>query len=506
MPAVTWRRWVAVAVVGALVATGCTDDGGGDDAVPAPAASWTTGATGPAGTAGEPAEDLPVPVPELAWSSCGAGLECATLPVPLDWEDPTSPIIDLAVARRPATGDPDERIGVLALNPGGPGASGTSFVEATMALPGMRELNRRFDLVSWDPRGVGDSTPIVCDDEALADFRALDPEPDTADEQAALDDAARAYAEACLANSPEVLPLLGTDQTVEDLDLLRAALGEEQLSWLGFSYGTYLGQVYADAHPDRVRAMVLDGVVDPADGLEGLLAAQAVGLDELLATIFADCDADPGCPVDDAAAVWEDLTRQVETEPLPARGGDVGPAELAVAAVASSYDAALSRQLLVAMARAEDGDGTLLRSLAETYWGFGDYPAYVATLCADVAHAEGAADAQAFAERLAAEAPGSGAAVANEILPCAWFPMDGPAPAPIAAAGAPTILVIGNTGDVATPIENAERVAAALDDAVLVVHEGEGHTSFNDSACVQAIVIDYLVDLAVPEEGTVCPD
>lgn len=492
-----------------LLAGACTDD---DAAEPAPSsappasAEVEASADEPAATTdtSSPPSAASFAVPELAWSSCGAGMECTTMAVPLEWGAPEGATIDLAIARKPATGDPAEHQGVLALNPGGPGASGIEFLEGTLAMPGMRELNRWFDLVSWDPRGVGQSTSPSCDDAALGAFRTLDPDPDDADEQAALDDAARAYAESCRQADAELMDHLGTTQTVEDLDLLRAALGEEQLSWLGFSYGTYLGQRYAAAHPERVRAMVLDGVVDPADGLEGLLAAQASGLEDQMAANFAECDADPSCPVDDPAGVWADLVASVETDPLDAARGPVGPAELATAAVASSYDPTLTRQLLTALARAEDGDGTLLRGLAETYWGFGDYAAYLATLCADLRHPAGAEEAEAFAGRLAEVAPEAGAAVANEILPCAWLPVQGPDPAPIVAEGAPTILVIGNTGDVATPVANAERVAATLDDAVLLVHEGEGHTSFNASDCVADAVVIYLVDLEPPAPGTVC--
>lgn len=494
-----------------------TDDGGTDDGaapttearradtrVPDDADDETTSTTEDEDAA-EPdeSEQAAFAVPDLTWEECGTGMECSTMEVPLDWDDPEGDTIELAVARRPATGPADERQGILAINPGGPGASGIELLDAA-PLMGMEDLNRWFDIVSWDPRGVGDSTPAVCDDALLDELRTIDPDPDDAAEQLALDDASQAYAESCTTESGDVMAHLGTDQTVQDLDLLRAALGEEQLSWLGFSYGTYLGQVYAERYPHRVRAMVLDGVVDPADGLEGLLTAQAVGFEGFLDDLSAECATDPDCPVADPRASAEALLAQVETAPLPAGDGVLDSSTMLTALFASSYDPTLTRGLLRGLARAEDGDGTMLRNLAETYWTLGDYPPYVGTLCADVAHPDGGDEARAFAERIEAEAPLMGAAVANEILPCAWLPTQGPAPAPIRAEGTPTILVVGNTGDVATPVEQAERVAEALDDAVLLVHEGEGHTSFGSSDCVDQAVLVYLVDLEPPTEGTVC--
>lgn len=452
-----------------------------------------------------PDDASPLDVPELEWDGCGRGLECATLEVPLDWEDPTGDTIELAVARRPATGDPDDRLGILAVNPGGPGASGVETVQAAPMM-GLAGLNEYFDLVSWDPRGVGDSTGIDCDDDLLEEFQTLDPDPDDDAEQDELHETAEAYAEACLDDPEGLAPTIGTNQTIQDLDFLRAALGEEQLSWLGFSYGTFLGQRYAERYPERVRAMVLDGVVDPADGIEGMLTGQAIGFEEFLDDLFADCGRDPSCPVDDPDATLAELLQEVELDPVPGgRSGDLGPWELQTAMFTASYDATLAEQFLEGLAEAADGDGSGLVGLARLYQSLGDYPAYMSTVCADTEFPKGRDEAIAMAERLERKAPRIGAAVANEILPCAYLPTSGPPPAPVTAPGTPPILVIGNTGDVATPVEQAERVAEALDAGVLLVHEGTGHTSFGSSDCVDAIVESYLIDLDVPDDGEVCP-
>ena len=484
-----WPRSLLVLLAATLLAaaTACSDGGGTSDDARPPG----TTADGPTEGTAATADDAGARLTEF--EECGRVLWCATLTAPVDWDDPEGPEIEVAVAAKPAT-DPEERIGLLLLNPGGPGASGIEFLRQTGLIPGMDELNERFDLVSWDPRGVGDSERLVCDTDAIDEFRHLDPHPDDAREQAALDETAQRIADSCTDEAPELVSNLGTDQTIGDIDAIRAAFGDEQISWLGFSYGTLLGQRYAEAHPDRVRAMVLDGVVDPADGLAGLLRAQAVGLDDQIDGELADA--------------YDRVMALAEQAPIPADGGKAaGPAEVTLAAVMASYDAYFAGQLPGALADAEDGDATDLVALAESYWAFGDYPAYIGTLCADSPHPVGTDEALELAEDLADAAPRSGAAVANEVLPCAlWAPTDPPPAEPIVAAGTPTILVVGNTGDVATPVEQAERVAEALADAVLVVHEGTGHTSFSSSTCVNRLVVAYLVDLDVPEEGTRCTD
>lgn len=490
------RLAVVVAVVIMLGACG-TDDQTGDDGTGNSGTDGTAATRQPATTAprtttpgtGDRAAPRDVEVPPLEWEHCDQGLECATLVVPIDWDDPGAGSIDVAVARRPASGGGDGAAeGVLALNPGGPGASGINHLGAVGDLAG---LGAHFDLVSWDPRGVGRSTPLDCDDDLLDELRALEPTPSDPAASTELDEAAADHVESCTASAPALAPHLGTDQTVRDLDALRAALGEEQLSYLGFSYGTLIGQRYADTFPERVRAMVLDGVVDPSDDLETMLRAQVVGME-------ADLDAllrsEPGLV---------DAYESVQTR------GVVTPATLGMASILGAYDPGATGQLIDALrAAADHGDGSGLEQLADRYWSFGSYPAYLGTLCADLEHAGSPTEHHEMVERLSDAAPRLGAAIGHDVAGCVAWPTAAEPPdgQPVRAEGAPPILVVGTTGDLVTPIELAERVDAALAESVLLTHEGEGHAAFNASACLREHVATYFTELATPAPGTVCAD
>ena len=453
--------------------------------------SSTTSLPAPSTTRGSAGGVEPFEIQELAWEPCGR-VECATLTVPVDWDDPQGTTPDLAVARRPAT-DAEDRLGAVMINPGGPGGSGVQLIRTVGDSSPLGRLGEQFDLVSFDPRGVGASQGMDCADDETDRFRLIDPSPDTVAEQDDLDDAARAVVDACLESDPDLAVALGTNQTVEDIETLRIALGEDQINWLGFSYGTYLGLRYADAYPEQVRAVVLDGVVDPSVGLEELNTNQARAFEQVL---------------DDAGLLEQArrVVQQVEDEPLSGpRGVEIGPAVALTAVVAATYDEALMDQLGPALDGAEDGNPTALIALATTYWSFGDFPAYVGTICADFALPRGSDEWQALADRMAAAAPLAGASVANELLPCAYWPDTGAGEAvPIRATGVDRILVIGNTGDAPTPIAQARAVADQLDNAVLLRHDGEGHGSFNSSECVQDVVLRLFIDLELPAVDARC--
>ncbi len=440
-------------------------------------------------------------VAPIGWEACGTGQDCATYEVPADYADPEGPTVALSVIRRRATG-PD-RIGSLFVNPGGPGGSGVDYVRAT---PVDRTLNQYFDIVSWDPRGVGASEPISCNDR-VEELRSLDWSPDDDAEQGAFDEVAEAVADRCAADSGDRLEQVATDATARDLDRLRRAVGDETLSYLGFSYGTILGLRYLDLFPEHVRAMTLDGVVDPTQDLEELLTDQAVGFERSITESFDRCVASGTCPVTDPAESYEHVAAIVESAPLVVPGGDVvGPTALAYAALSSAYDEARGRTFIAALGSAEQGDGAPLHRLAELYFASTSYSEYAAVVCTDNPHPTGASEYRAMTERLAKAAPRFGAAVAAEMAPCAYWaaPVTG-APTEVTAVGSPPILVVGNTGDAATPFEAAQRVAGQLDSGVLLTYRGTGHTSFNADACVRDVVQRYLVDLVAPAPGTECP-
>ncbi len=441
--------------------------------------------------------------PELAWDECDVAprAECTQLEVPLDWDDPLGPTIRLALARTRATG---ERIGALLSNPGGPGASG---LEHLGNQPFESPVTERFDVVGWDPRGVGRSNPLRCGSD-VAELQALDPDPDDEQEQRELERTAAALADECGELDGELLAHLGTGDAALDMEAIRRALGDEQLNYVGFSYGTHLGQVYAEKFPGRIRTMVLDAVVDPALGFEEMLIEQAVAFDEAFERSAGACTraGRDECAVDDLGPAYDEVMEIVEESPLPtSTGGRAGPSELATAAILTSYTQDGWQALGPALADALEGDGTYLLELANAYWDFDGYSAYIAVVCIDTPPPRGVEAYRAFAERAEEAAPRFGAAVANELVPCATWPAE-PVGGPVAvtASGAPPMLVIGNTGDPATPLDNAVDVADRLESGVLVTVDMEGHVAYGVDRCATELVHAHLIHLEVPADGTRC--
>jgi pimeloyl-ACP methyl ester carboxylesterase len=496
------RRAAAAGLAVAALVAGCSASDPGEDA-----ATTTTVATAQTPTtitqATSPDDPLggfqPAPI---QWSSCGGdGTECATLTVPVDWSNPTGATIDLALARAPATGEGDS-LGALVFNLGGPGATGVDAVPGGYIFPD--DLRARFDIVSWDPRGIGQSAPLHCGDE-VDPFVRLDSQPDTPQEQQALDDAARAVATECGQEDADLLPHMGTDDVARDLEAIRRSLGEP-MSYIGFSYGTFIGERYAALFPTGARAIVLDGVVDPTDGLPDLLRGQAAAFERVIGDVFAGCPAgQEGCPDGGAAAAYDRIAAAVEQQPIPAGRSQLGPADLATGTILVAYAESLWPRLYTALDDADHGDGTGLLQLADLYHSLAAYPPYAAVSCLDSPHPEGGPAWAAFAAELEAISPRFGGPIANEMLPCAFWPVPpDDVTGPVRAEGSPPILVIGTTGDPATPIEQAQAVAAGLADGHLLVYDGEGHTAYGQSSCVDDAVAAYLLDGTLPADGTVC--
>jgi pimeloyl-ACP methyl ester carboxylesterase len=498
-------RAAAAVLAGALLVA-CTGPGApvADDAAPTP--------TVPPPSPGSPVptpEPQPVPVP-LAWTPCGGGFECASLPVPLDRSAPTAGTVDLALLRRSATG---ERLGSLVVNPGGPGASAVEWLRRSYdAVPA--PVRARFDVVAVDPRGVGQSSRVRCVTTSEMDaLVALDPDPDDAAELAALRAGARRLAAGCTARSARVLPHVATGEVARDLDVLRASLGDAGLTYLGYSYGTSIGLQYLRLFPDRVRAVVLDSPVDPALSWDALLGAQAVGFDTALAAFLADCEA-TRCAFrraveGDLGAAYDALAAQVESRPLPGDGvRSVGPGELSLGAGAGLYSRRSGWPALAdALAAAVRGDGSGLLALSDGYLdrtpaGYaGTAEANLAVNCLDRPWPREPEPYLALAERVRATAPRFGPAIALSGLSCAAWPVAPVGrPASVRAEGAPPVVVVGTTRDPATPYGWAQAVAGRLASAVLLTVDGDGHTVYRGSApaCVREAVDAYLVALQVP--------
>ncbi|WP_245641790.1 alpha/beta hydrolase [Nonomuraea candida] len=430
------------------------------------------------------------------------------------------------------------------VNPGGPGASGVDYVRAARVVLSER-VRERFDVVGFDPRGVGRSAPVEClSDGELDAYLALDGSPDSPAERAALEAGARTFAEGCRRHSGRLLPHVGTVDVARDLDLLRRALGERRLTYLGKSYGTSLGAVYADLFPGRVRAMVLDGALDPALPRLRLNAEQAAGFEGALRAYVRDCLTRKGCPFESRTvrgALEEvgGLLRRTDGRPLRGDGGrKVTQATATLGLLAPLYDRALWPGLTESLRRAFQGDGRLLMHAADRLTGrredgtySGQTEANLAITCMDGAYPAGTAAYGRGVERaLGQHAEGDrgrgverdagrgvegafgrvtevGAYLGWSSLPCAHWPHPPTLEArPLTAEGAPPILVLGTRRDPATPYAWARALAGQLASGVLLGWEGDGHTAYrNGSECVDEAVDRYLVTGVAPDDGTICP-
>ena len=452
----------------------------------------------------------------LAWRSChGGDVECARLSVPLDDTNPADPRVIHVALERVAARDPERRIGSLIVNPGGPGAPGATFAPGIAgSLPA--EVQDRFDIVGFDPRGTGKSAGVDCGDN-YDSLYALDFDPDTPQERQALDDANRALVESCVRRDGERLRFLTTDRAARDMDRIRVALGDDRLTYLGYSYGTLLGAQYAAQFPDRVRALVLDGAVDPAlDGRTSQLA-QAEGFERSIDLFLESCARRPSCAFhggDDPGAAYDALRARVDQHPLPAGRGrrlngtlfDIGIAQLLYGGESSWPEVA------DVLAAAEDRDGSALLGDADAYTGRRDDGTYddlqesfLAIGCADGPPVDGIEGMRAIEQEAAKVAPRLGRSVVNNSLACAFWPVAAPPALPLHAPGAPPILVIGTRNDPATPLSGARALARELGSGVLVIASGAQHTAFaSGNACVDRAVERYLVDARPPSDGTRC--
>lgn len=497
----------------AIVASSCASSSGVTSVeanLPAPPA---TNAPAPPATGETGADDV------LDWAPCpgsggfGPELDCATLVVPLDHARPDGETIELAVARV-ATADATDRIGSLVLNPGGPGGSGVEFLRsAAIVMP--PEISGRFDLVSFDPRGVGASTAVECDVDFDDDI-ALLAEGDDAGWQE-LVAAAEDRPSTCTPETVRIAPLLGTNNAARDLDLVRAALGDDRLTYVGFSYGTRLGTTYAELFPDRVRALVLDGAVKPTTDSTEIAAEQAASLDRAFVRFAGACDADDDCAVaaiGPTLEVYSTLVDELDAGgALPTDDPDrvLTPGELRVAAIAALYSTQLWPVLAQGLADAAvDGDGSLLQALTDSYLGRqpdgtydGSQDAGFTINCADDAVRPPVEVVRAQSDEVAERTVWF-----DDLLRASTGCIGGPPPVdPLivgAALGAAPILVIGTTGDPATPYEWSIELAETLASAELFTVESDGHTAFLSVPCVESVVVDYLVDLEMPAPGASC--
>jgi pimeloyl-ACP methyl ester carboxylesterase len=509
------RPFAAALVALSLVTAAC---GRGDDptvAVPPQASAAPSAIVSASPPAPFSAKPTPAPVaaaPKLTWKECEGEFQCASLPVPLVEGDPAKGTVDLALTRL-RTAKKGARIGSLVVNPGGPGASAVEYLQAAWTLV-PEPVRARFDLVAFDPRGVGRTAPIRCATTAELDrYFAVDPSPEDAAELRQVEASNAQLAAGCQKRSGRLLPHVSTAEAAKDLDRVRAAVGDAKLTYLGYSYGTSLGAAYLDAYPTQVRAMVLDGGIDPTLTWDGLLEGQSKGFDRALEAFLADCQK-TGCPyrdeVDgDLLAAYDRLAEQVDRTPLPGTGGrTVGPGEFALGVLGGLYSKANGWPAIAdALVAAERGDGAPMLALSDAYLERGPNgyknitEALSAVVCLDRQWPREIGPYTALADRVRKDAPRFGPLIALSGSVCADWPVP-PVGAPkrVTAPGSPPVIVVGTTGDPATPYAWSVALADQLEKGVLVSYRGDGHTVYRTGApgCVRKVVDAYLISAAAP--------
>ncbi|MFI5966347.1 alpha/beta hydrolase [Streptomyces asoensis] len=513
MPSPCRLRAAAVTVTALLLTcsvAGCGGDAQDED-LTAQELSWKDC---PAPSRAEGGGSAPSPLPD------GDAWQCATMQAPLDWDDPEGDTIGIALIRARASGDESRRIGSLIFNFGGPGGSGVS------TLPAFGDeyavLRTRYDLVSFDPRGVGRSAGVRCENDRQLDaYFQQDGTPDDAAERTALLAHTKDFNAACEKNSARMLPHVRTTDAARDMDLMRQVLGDDRLYYFGISYGTELGGVYAHLFPRHVGRAVFDAVVDPTQDAEQSSLGQARGFELALDNFAAHCaSGTQDCPVGDTAQDVEnriaDLLRTLDKKPLPG----IFPRLLTQSAATNGIAQALYSQdfweyLTEGLEQAYSGDGKVLMLLSDLMNGRsenGEYSnitaANVSINCADDKPRHSTAQVQEKLPRFRAASPVFGDFLAWSLVGCTHWPVPGAADHPdVGAPGSAPILVVGNTGDPATPYEGARKMVDALGRGVGVelTYKGQGHGAYGSkNTCVQSAVNGYLLDGKVPAAGTVC--
>lgn len=472
-------------------------------------------------TDGVSAELLPFYSQHVTWSACEkSGFDCAQVSAPLDWNDPGRGKVTLALIRHRASGGAP--LGTIFTDPGGPGESGYAFVRDSSSYGVGSDAAQRYDVVGFDPRGVGRSSAVTCFDAADMDSYLFDiqkgPRNSEAWEAEELQ-SDRGFAEACEKNSRGILPYITTEFAARDLDLMRALLGQKKLNYLGYSYGTLLGATYAGLYPKNVGRMVLDGALDPTSTMLDVSVAQAHGFETSLRAYAAACVAGRNCPftgtADDAMSDIGAMLAAVDRDPVKNRDGRLlGADSLMTAIVATLYSQQSWPYLSQMFTGVKKGDPSLAFQLADFYYNrtAGAYSdnsteAFTAYNCLDYPNNATPAQLAAATAQIARESPTVAPYWNVYVNICDVWPATSDVTlAPITAKGASPIVVIGSTGDPATPYAWAQALAGQLASGVLITRVGEGHTGFDQgNSCVDSAVNAYLIRGTTPDDGLRCP-
>ncbi len=503
---------LTVAATIALVAVGCSNEAGTH---PAARSSSNVPVATPSDIPSRVALKSPtrLPNPSVAWHPCTGGFQCGSIRVPLDYEHPRGRHVALPLIRRQAS-DPEHRIGSLLLDPGGPGASGVEWLRSVWTL--FSGLSQRFDLVAFDPRGVGQSSPLRClSDSQLDRYFEINPAPTSQRERRRWVVANKRYDHSCIDGDRKFLEHLSTRDTARDMELIRRAVGDDKLTYMGFSYGTFLGEMYASMFPSHVRALALDAVIPPDLTLTQLIIGQTRGFVKDLDDFFSWCTTN-GCSLTrygDPSGAFTHLVNLLQNHPIPAtadRDLTLGEAEYGVAE--GLYDADSWPQLAEALTTAIEGSGSRLLAMFDNYalrdehgHYANEFDAYNAIICTDHPAPSSAARYGELAGKLKKRFGAFGSFIAWQSLPCAFWPVRPEAlPSGLGSHDLPPILYVGGTNDPATPYVWATQAHAETRGSILLTRVGDGHTSYGKSTCIHAAVDRYLIDLRLPPRHQRC--
>ncbi|MET9353914.1 alpha/beta hydrolase [Streptomyces sp. NPDC006617] len=523
-------RFRATLLAAALLATACSA-GGASTSAGSPAAE----AAGSAEAATATLTPLPKATPaglspyfeqKLGWRDCGVpGFQCATMKAPLDYAKPTEGDVRLAVARKKATG-PGKHLGSLLVNPGGPGGSAIGYLQQYAGIGYPAKVRAQYDMVAVDPRGVARSEPVEClDGREMDAYTRTDVTPDDAGETDELVDAYKEFAEGCGTDAPKLLRHVSTVEAARDMDVLRAVLGDDKLTYVGASYGTFLGATYAGLFPDRTGRLVLDGAMDPSLPARRLNLEQTEGFETAFRSFAKDCVRQPDCPLGDKDTTPDQVGKNLKSffgdldaKPLPAGDADGRKLTESLATtgvIAAMYDEGAWQQLresLTSAIKEKDGAGLLI--LSDSYYereADGGYSnlmfANAAVNCLDLPAAFSSPDeVRAALPDFEKASPVFGEGLAWSSLNCAYWPVKPTGePHRIEAAGATPIVVVGTTRDPATPYRWAEALSDQLASGHLLTYEGDGHTAYGrGSSCIDSAINTYLLTGTAPEDGKRC--
>ena len=456
----------------------------------------------------------------LNWSSCHETFQCATLKVPIDYTNASLGRFDIAVVRYR---DPNqrERIGSLVINPGGPGVSGVDYALNAQYIVNP-EVLERYDIVGFDPRGIGSSTPISCLNDAEQDaILVSDPKPDNeAEYQQAIKDT-QEFVDKCIARTPNIAHF-STNEAAQDMELLRQGLGDEKLNYLGFSYGSYLGTLYAQSFPQYVGRFVLDGAIDPNVAIEDQTRIQAVAFDQAIKNFIKDCAQQKDCPLPKGVtpAFFTDLFNKVAQTPLTVGDRKITEGQVVTGTASALYDDVSGwPSLRTAITQALVGDGTTFAELSDTYSGRNEDGTYknnendanVVIECLDWHQRQSNDQIKAKAASFSRSAPVFGPYVAYGGITCNLL-NESIGRTQITTHNlnkikniATPVLVIGTTQDPATPYAWAKALSTYITGSYLITLKGEGHTGYGrGSMCTDDAVDSYLLTGKTPAKNLIC--